>query len=489
MTVETLKEIIAVGEDSKNQFKADFTNATSLAAEMVAFSNCQGGTIFIGVADDGEIIGLTRERIGHLNQLVSNAASQLVHPPVNPLSENIMTDKGVVLCVKIPEGILKPYMDNSGVMWVKSGADKRRVTSREEIQRILQGANLIHGDEIGVPNAGFDKVDKDYFKKFYQKVFNEPFSLSKDEIPRILENMNLARNGLLNVAGALLVAEEPNFFMPVFMVKAVCYPGNDIHADTYVDSEDIAGRIETQFKQAIAFVSRNIRHIQAGQNVNSVGVLEIPKVVLEEIIANALIHRDYFYPASVRIFIFSNRIEVISPGSLPDNLTVDMMRYGVSCPRNNVLASFANKVLVYRGLGNGIIRALKEYPNIAFENDIDGNQFKVIIERTFEFENSIKPEDGQKNRTQNGNERHNEQINRTENKTEQKTEQKIRTEKDNQLIRIKGLIAENPSITRKQLSEILSISSAAVQRRLATMVKIGLIKRVGPDKGGHWEVL
>lgn len=466
MTVETLKEIIAVGEDSKNQFKVDFTNATSLAAEMVAFSNCQGGTIFIGVADDGDIIGLTRERIGHLNQLVSNAASQLVHPPVNPLSENIMTDKGVVLCVKIQEGILKPYMDNSGVMWIKSGADKRRVTSREEIQRILQGANLLHGDEISVSNAFFDKVDNDYFRKFYQKVFNESFSGSKDEMSRILENMKLARNGLLNVAGVLLVAEEPNFLMPLLIVKAVCYPGDDIHADAYIDSEDIAGRLETQFKQTVAFVSRNIRHIQAGQNVNSTGVLEIPRIVLEEIIANALIHRDYFYSASVRIFVFSNRVEIINPGSLPDNLTVDMMMYGVSCPRNNVLASFASKVLVFRGLGNGVRRALKEYPHITFENDREANQFKVIIQRIYEPQTDSARQNGPENEPENG----------PENIS---TSEKL----------ILNLIRKNPAISRKELAITISVSESTVKRVLKSLGEKKIIMRSGPDKGGHWEVL
>lgn len=93
--------------------------------------------------------------------------------------------------------------------------------------------------------------------------------------------------------------------------------------------------------------------------MNFVGILEIPKAALDEIVANSLIHRDYFYSSCIRIFIFSDRIEIINPGSLPDNITIEMVKYGVSCPRNNILASFANKVLVYRGLGNGVRRALK----------------------------------------------------------------------------------------------------------------------------------
>lgn len=118
-----------------------------------------------------------------------------------------------------------------------------------------------------------------------------------------------------------------------------------------------------------------------GQNVNSVGDVEIPRIVLEELLANDLIHRDYFVSAPVRIFIFDERVEIISPGHLPNNLTVANIRSGSSNIRNLTLTSYATKVLPYRGLGTGILRALKEYPDIDFMDDRDGNQFRVVIRR------------------------------------------------------------------------------------------------------------
>ena len=107
----------------------------------------------------------------------------------------------------------------------------------------------------------------------------------------------------------------------------------------------------------------------------------LAKIVFEELVANALIHRDYFISAPIRLFIFSDRIEIISPGHLPNNLTIENIKYGNSNIRNPVLASFATKLLPYRGLGNGIRRALKAYPNIIFTDDLDGNLFKCIIKR------------------------------------------------------------------------------------------------------------
>ena len=135
------------------------------------------------------------------------------------------------------------------------------------------------------------------------------------------------------------------------------------------------------FKNTLSFLTRNLRHIQNGKSVNSVGDLEIPVIALEELISNALMHRDYFVSAPVRVFIFDDRVEIISPGHLPNNLTVENIKLGNSNSRNPVLTSFATKVIPYRGLGNGIRRALKAYPHIDFTDDRSGNMFKVVLRR------------------------------------------------------------------------------------------------------------
>lgn len=388
METTDLIAIISRNEDGEYQFKADVKNETSLAREMVAFSNSGGGTIFIGISDDGTFSGLKREDMGRLNLLTSNASSQHVRPPINPRTENIDTSEGLVMRVTVPDGIAKPYMDKNGVIWVKSGSDKRKATSREEIQRLYQSAGLIHGDEVPVPGLTLADFDDAYFKTFFEQNFGE--SLENQELPltTLLENMNLMKNKVLNMSGALLFAKNPSFKLPAFIVKAIAFPGNEIHETQYRDSQDITGKLGDIFQKTISFVLGNIRHIQGNRNVNAPGEPEIPRITLEELIANALIHRDYFISAPVRIFIFDNRVEVISPGHLPNNLTVENIKRGNSNIRNPILASFATKILPYRGLGSGIIRALKAYPDIDFENDQDGNLFTVTIYRQSKMKNS-----------------------------------------------------------------------------------------------------
>lgn len=382
METAELLEIISRNEDSRHQFKADVTNETSLGQEMVAFSNSGGGSIFIGVSNDGTFAGLRREDMGRLNQLVSNAASQQVRPPINPQTENIAAPDGLVMKITVPDGMSKPYMDKNGVIWVKSSSDKRKATSREEVQRLYQSAGLIHGDEIPVSGMTISDLDLDYFKGFFEKNFGEPLDQQETPLPDILHNMNLMKDGFLNISGALLFAKNPIYRLPVFIVKAIAFPGNEIHETDYLDSRDISGKLADVFHQSMSFVRGNIHHIQGDQDVNAPGQPEIPTIVLEELLANALIHRDYFVSAPVRIFVFDNRVEIISPGHLPNNLTVENIKSGNSNIRNPILASFATKILPYRGLGSGITRALRAYPHIQFEDNRDGNFFRVTIGRS-----------------------------------------------------------------------------------------------------------
>lgn len=376
-----LLEIIARDEDSKHQFKANITNETSLAQEMIAFSNTLGGMVIIGASDDGTISGLTREDMGRLNNLVSNAASQQVKPAINPITENMSLEGSLVMVVHIAKGISKPYMDKNGVIWIKSGADKRKATAREEIQRMYQSAGLLHGDEIPVPTMTVNDFDERAFSSFYEKQYEEKLEEQGLPLKLLVDNLNLSRDGTLNIAGALLFAKNTALKLPAFIVKCVTFPGISIDEDEYIDSQDISGTLKNVFDDTLGFILRNIPRRQKEQGVNSLGELAIPKIAFEELLANALIHRDYFVSAPVRIFIFFDRIEIISPGHLPNNLTIENIKQGNSNIRNPILASFATKILPYRGLGSGIRRALKAYSDISFHDDRDANSFKVIIEQ------------------------------------------------------------------------------------------------------------
>lgn len=381
METTDLIEVLSRGEDSRHQFKENFTNADALAAEIVAFSNSAGGQIFVGVQNDGSVLGLSHADIDRLNQLISNSASQNVRPAVNPLTDNVPHPNGTVLVVTVAEGINKPYMDKNGAIWVKNGSDKRRATSREEIQRLFQQAGLVHADETPVTGLGAGDVDMPYFETFFEQQFGEPLAQHNLPLPQLLTNMNLMNQGQLNVAGSLLFAKAPQYVLPAFIVKAVAFVGNDIEDQHYIDSRDITGKLADVFQQTLGFIVANTRAMQGEQGFNTQGQPEIPRIVWEELVVNALIHRDYFISAPVRVLVFADRVEIVSPGHLPNNLTVENIKAGNSNMRNPVLASFATKLLPYRGLGSGLRRALRAWPEIEIIDDRDGNLFKVIVVR------------------------------------------------------------------------------------------------------------
>jgi ATP-dependent DNA helicase RecG len=326
MEIVELEQYLSAGEDSEHQFKKTFDSPDKLAAEMVAFSNGTGGTIFVGVDDNGIITGLTGNEVRRLNQMISSVASQNVRPPINPVTQNIVTDKGLVLVITVHEGVNRPYQDKDGIFWVKSGSDKRKATSREEIQRLFQYSGLIHADESLVPHMQLSDLDLEYFSIFFEKRYGESLEQQLFPLPRIVKNLNIGNGELLNLTGALLFSVNPSAKLPSFIVKAGAFDAVDITTTSYTDSRDITGKMADIFRQTVSFVVTNLHHRQGDQNFNSVGIPEIPVITIEELIANALIHRDYFISAPIRVFIFRDRVEIISPGHLPNNLTIENIK-------------------------------------------------------------------------------------------------------------------------------------------------------------------
>jgi ATP-dependent DNA helicase RecG len=406
--------------------------------------------------------GLSAQDVSRINQLISNAASHLVRSPLTVQTQNVVLENDrIVIALTIPKGIDKPYFDKNGVIWLKTGADKRRVNSKEELRRLFQISDQFHADELPT-KAGIDRLDKLRFRDFLRDVYKRAYPDSLADRTLLLKNMNLATDdGMLNLAGVLMFAEQPEWIVPQFVVKAIRYPGNKIHATDYVDTEDFAGPLPKMFDDALAFVMRNLRKVQAGRGVNAPGLPEIPESVFEELLVNALVHRDYLVSAPIRLFVFDNRIEIISPGHLPNNLTVEKIREGNSNIRNPILVSYVAKgLLPYHGLGSGIKRALEYWPQIDFVDDHDGCLFTATIYRQpveeLEF-TGIAP--------------------KTPVKTPVKTPEAVLR-----------LLKERPDMTLAEVADAIGKSLSAVERASAKLVKAGRLKYVGPKKGGHWEV-
>ena len=382
MTEADLLQTLVRGEDSRQQFKRDASNADALAAELAAFANSGGGTLLLGVNDDGSVAGLDAVAVRRLNQLLGNAASQHVRPLVHPITENVPTANGIVMVVTVADGLSKPYLDAQGRLWVKQGADKRHVTSREEMQRMFQRSGLVRADRVPVAGSTTADLEDKAFATYFERRYGQSIESTGATLDQVLQNVGLGDGRELNLAGLMLFGRNPLRWCPAFTIKAVAFPGTVIWDTRYLDSEDFSGTLVEQFKAAFAFLKRNLHHVQHGRGFNTLGELEIPEAALEELLVNALVHRDYFTSASIRILVFADRVEIISPGHLPDSLSIEDVRQGKTNRRNPTLTEHAFKVLPYRGLGSGIPRALEEWPRIDLIDDVRGNQFSAVVWRS-----------------------------------------------------------------------------------------------------------
>jgi ATP-dependent DNA helicase RecG len=379
-TSEQLLEKIALGETSFVQLKREITDIDKFESEIVAFANTQGGYLLIGVANNKEIVGLSDEQIEDFNQKNGNICSQRINPPVNTLSNVLKIEDKKILLIEVPNGVSKPYFTKSGIAWAKVGSDKRKL-GRDELKRLFQASLDFYPDEMPVPSSTVADIDLAYFSNYYFQLMKQTMSDSGFEIPVLLKRVGIMEGENLNLAGLLYFGLNPQQIKPVFHVKAVAFVGNDIAGTQYRDSIDITGKTETQYRLCLDFCKRNLRYTQQRQGFNSTGILEISEIALEEALINAFFHRDYTKSSPIRLLIFDDRLEIISPGALPNHLSLDNIKHGDTVIRNNRMVSFGTKILPFRGLGSGINRILKEHPKTDFVNDVEGQQFKVIFER------------------------------------------------------------------------------------------------------------
>jgi len=373
-------ELVSRGETSSVQFKSNVHNEQSIAQEMVAFANTKGGKILIGVDDKTwDIIGLTNDDLRRLANLLVNAADQHVKEPIFITTETVDVKGKLILVVAIPEGTAKPYKDKDGVIFLKNGANKRKVTSNEEISRLLQSSGYMFAEEKIIGHSSMEDLNADKFIKFYESQYKE--TPESYQLEKYLTNLRLGAEGELNLAGALLFGKNLQKIAPQFFITAIWFWGNEITDTKYKSSENIYGTLDELYHKGFDFVFSKLNKIQSSQSFNSLGISEIPEIVITELLVNALIHRDYFINDSIKLFVFENRIEIISPGRLPNNLTEEQVKKGIRRTRNNIIASFAPSLMEYRGAGSGILRSLNIYPDFDIKNEIENERVVVTIKR------------------------------------------------------------------------------------------------------------
>jgi ATP-dependent DNA helicase RecG len=379
-----LRKLILKGEDTSLEFKAKekIEDIHDLAAEVVAFLNKRGGILLLGVEDDGQIRGFASAEIEACNRQLRSMAKDQIEPAIILDTSNVLTDSGIVIVLTIEAGIDKPYQTRKGsAFYIRSGDEKRHVSHRDELRRLFQVGSHVYAEKQAVPNTRLDQLDLARYRKFYGETHGDFAPWDENEVIDQMRALNLVTGEQLTLAGCLLFAKQPQTILPQFSVKAAWIKGVELSGTEFEDDRNFDGSLPELFNQAYGFLDAwNQRRQPKESSYNSTGEALVPKEVFEEVLTNALVHRDYFLPDCVKIFIFDDRIEIYSPGSLPNSLTVEeAVLGGITRKRNPIIEQIALTLMDYKGHGSGLPRVKRLYPRIQFNNDENRNAFIVTI--------------------------------------------------------------------------------------------------------------
>ena len=490
MTEDTFKDLCLCGETTKVQFKEAFTSQKEIAKEMIAFANSKGGVILFGVEDkSGKLVGLSYDEIQVISRELGNAANEQVRPTIYIDTEVVrMNEKHFLIC-SIEEGKNKPYKNLNGEIWVKQGADKRRITENAEILSLFQDSGSYQPDAAGVNGTTFDDLDRYAIDDYLQKVYATTLDGFGGKAEQVLKNIHiLNHNSVPTLAGYLFFGKHPEYNCPTCMVKAVSFCGNDLAGTQYRDTKEILGNMPQLYDKSMAFLKANLHNVQEeGASFNTVGKLEIAEEVLEEVVQNALVHRDLLRSAPIRILIFDNRVKIISPGALAGGLTEDDIRNGKTYQRNPYMATFATNALHYKGIGSGIVRILAEYPDIQLDNDDSAKEFKVTVWRAKSKDESTTQKS--ESATQKESLKDISTTQKDEYAT-QKSESTTQKDLDATQKKVLEFFKNNPKGTRVEAANALGdITEDGVKFVIGKLQQKGLLKRIGGRKHGEWQVL
>lgn len=344
--------LLQQGENNAIEFKSAKVRPESLAKEMVAFSNSNGGVILLGVEDTGSISGVNTDDKNY-EEWVTNIARNNVIPAIDVSIDTVIAEDKTVLLIDVPKGRDKPYQTQQFLFLIRVGSTNR-VATQAELMRLFQQSGVFHYDLQGVERTtlrslNITKIDH-YFSSYQIDFENE------DNQAQILINTDiLLESGQTTVAGLLMFGQNPQKYLYNASISLARFAGTQIE-DQLLDKQVIQGTLDLQIDTALALIKNHIpqpSQIKGSRTVDT--VFQYPDSVFRELLVNACAHRDYsLHGSRIRVFIFADRIEFISPGRLPNSVSIEKIKMGVSYARNPVIVKYLENLRYIDKLGRGL---------------------------------------------------------------------------------------------------------------------------------------
>jgi ATP-dependent DNA helicase RecG len=378
-TIELL-ELINKGEGYHLEFKLEEENNEDFAKTIISFANTDGGRILIGVDDNGKTIGVSD--IDKVMLRIDDIALNRCEPPVIILQESINIDGKNVVIINVEKGSQRPYRTKSGYYYIRS-SNRCRQATREELLRLFQFTKSVFYDEIPVNNAKFADLDISAFRRFLENSLKTETN-NEEEIINYLSNFHLIDKESLTptFTGILFFANNPQNFVSESRIVCANINGIDI-SQTDLETKNLTGKISDIINNVENFFKLVLSNKHKIKDFQPESEFEIPMTALREAIVNAIAHRDYTINAPIRVLVFTDRVEIRSPGKLPNTVTIESIKVGGShVLRNPTIYNILSKMRMVTDLGSGVrrmIKLVKEqlHKDVEFENT--ENEFVIKI--------------------------------------------------------------------------------------------------------------
>lgn len=407
MLKSELLEIIANGENSGVEFKRDDVRPEQLAKEIVALANLQGGRVLLGVEDDGSISGVQRDDLE--TWVMDTVFGRYIHPLILPFYEELALDDGKrVAVVTITQGTAKPYVlrsNNREEIYVRVGSTSRLAT-REQQARLFESGGMLHAETLPVSGTSLGSLDMARLADYLVNVAGDlEAPATTEDWERRLEGLGLlvAREDgrpVCTIAGLVLFGRSPRRSLRQAGVRWMSFAGDDMEYqaqdDTLVDGPMVAlfegragvGRQLVEPGLVERLVDRMRPFISEESNASSEGlrrerVYRYPLDALRETILNALVHRDWTRSLEVEVVNYADRLEVVSPGTLQNSMTIEKMLAGQRSPRNPIIVEIMRDYgyVDMRGMGvrRKIVPLTREYTGRDAQFDLTEDHLRVVI--------------------------------------------------------------------------------------------------------------
>ena len=352
--LQDIQKRLRTGEDSLTEFKevrlgkrsVTSPNTEAFAGEMVAFANAEGGLLFLGVGDDGSVLGIPEAGQDIVERSVIDVATNRCDPPIRPVIRKLRAPGAdgadvPIVVVEVPRS-LYVHATSAGRWMIRVGSSKRLLTSQELPRLFQQRGRAFVFDEQPVVTATAEDLDR----KALERHFSGPLAIPWEELLRKTRVLVRDDQGVdrPTVAAQLAFSESPEAHLYSAKIEAAVYRRERLDSADLVHSQTITGPVARQIDEAVAFADR---FMLRPATKSSEGRLDYPQYAIDavrEAIVNAVAHRDYSLGgAKIRLFLFSDRLELSSPGALPNTMTLEEMPYRVFT-RNQLLVGFLSKM-------------------------------------------------------------------------------------------------------------------------------------------------